>query len=149
MNKKPNVCQYERFIKSYVAIYKGTKQVNCMFSMKFIFNFFFFRPAYAQGNEKWRNLKILRDHEKIEKEIDRMILEYKSKQSQALFTVWGRQSAANQISVATRLITDITPYSASRVHDNAASNASTSLQSSKPNKVDNFTLTHLVLNLLL
>ena len=83
MNKKPNVCQYERFIKSYVAIYKGTKQVNYMFSIKFIFNLFFFRSAYAQGNEKWRNLKILGDHATIEKEIDRMILEYKSKQSQA------------------------------------------------------------------
>ena len=78
-----------------------------------------------------------------------MILEYKSKQSQTVFTVWGRQSAANQISIATKILTDITPDSASRVNDNAASDASTSLQSSKRNKVDNFTLTHLVLNLLL
>jgi hypothetical protein len=39
------------------------------------------------GNERWKNLKALVDNEKIEKEIDQMIVEYKSKQPQTLFHV--------------------------------------------------------------
>ncbi len=41
-------------------------------------------------------MKALGDNEKIEKEIDRMILEYKSIQPRTLFNVWARKSITNQ-----------------------------------------------------
>ncbi len=39
---------------------------------------FFYQMAFSNGNEKWKNMKALDDNEKIEKEFDRMILEYTS-----------------------------------------------------------------------
>ena len=48
------------------------------------------------GNEQWKNLKTLGNNEKIEKEIDRMRIEYKSKQPQTLFHVWAKQPTTNQ-----------------------------------------------------
>ncbi|CAF4225730.1 unnamed protein product [Rotaria magnacalcarata] len=85
MNKKLKNSQYDRFIKSYVSVFKGTKEA-----------------AYAKENENWEKFKVLDDQEKIEKEIYRMTLEYKSKQPQSLFVVWARKSTANQISFTTK-----------------------------------------------
>ena len=64
---------------------KHRRELHVFYEIHMYNSFFLLQAAYAyaQGNEKWRNLKILGDHEKIEKDIDRMILEYKSKQSQA------------------------------------------------------------------
>ncbi|CAF1516241.1 unnamed protein product [Rotaria sordida] len=58
MNNKQPVSLYHRFIKSYVEMHKGSRQA-----------------AYNNGNQQWNYLKRLGDDEKIEKEIDRMILE--------------------------------------------------------------------------
>ncbi|CAF4344729.1 unnamed protein product, partial [Rotaria magnacalcarata] len=91
MNKKLKISQYDRFIKSYVSVFKGTKEA-----------------AYAKGNENWKKFKVLDDQEKIEKEIYRMTLEYKSKQPQSLFAVWARKSTANQISFTTKQSVNIT-----------------------------------------
>ncbi len=41
-------------------------------------------------------MKTLDDKENIEQEINRMILEYKSKQQQTLFVVWARKLLTNQ-----------------------------------------------------
>ncbi|CAF4370496.1 unnamed protein product [Adineta steineri] len=65
---------YQRYIKSYVAVFEGTTEA-----------------AYLKGNQQWRNLKA-KDIKNIEKEIHRLTLEQKLKQPQSLFTVWGRQS---------------------------------------------------------
>ncbi|CAF4890528.1 unnamed protein product, partial [Rotaria socialis] len=91
MNKKLKNSQYDRFIKSYVSVFKGTKEA-----------------AYAKGNENWKKFKVLDDQEKIEKEIYRMTLEYKSKQPQSLFAVWARKSTGNQISFTTKQSVNIT-----------------------------------------
>ncbi|CAF3712034.1 unnamed protein product [Rotaria sordida] len=69
---------YQRYIKSYVAVFKGAKET-----------------AYLKGNQQWKNLKAAGDNENIEKEIHRLTLEQKLKQPKTLFTVWGRQSTTN------------------------------------------------------
>ncbi|CAF4376835.1 unnamed protein product, partial [Rotaria sordida] len=78
MNNKPANSLYQRYIKSYVAVFKGTKEA-----------------AYLKGNKQWNNLKAAVDNENIEKEIYRMTLEHKLNQPQTLFTVWARQSTTN------------------------------------------------------
>ncbi|CAF4013950.1 unnamed protein product [Rotaria magnacalcarata] len=78
MNKKQKVSCYHRFIKSYVAIFKGTKGA-----------------AFLHGNEKWRNMKTLGDDKIIEKEITRLIIECKAKRPDTLFSVWARTTNVN------------------------------------------------------
>jgi len=44
-------------------------------------------------------LKAFGDNEMIKKKINRMILEFKAKQAQSLFTVWAKKSIPNQNSI--------------------------------------------------
>ncbi|CAF3880396.1 unnamed protein product, partial [Rotaria sp. Silwood1] len=78
MNNNSANSLYQRYMKSYVAVFKGTKEA-----------------AYLKGNQQWKNLKAAGDNENIEKEIHRLTLEQKLKQPQTLFTVWGRQSTTS------------------------------------------------------
>ncbi|CAF1469084.1 unnamed protein product, partial [Adineta steineri] len=60
---------YRRYIKSYVAVFKGTTEA-----------------AYLKGNQQWKNLKAT-DIENIEREIHRLTLEQKLKQPIFIYIV--------------------------------------------------------------
>ncbi|CAF4485859.1 unnamed protein product [Rotaria sp. Silwood2] len=121
MNRKLTSSQYNRFIKSYVAVFKGTRET-----------------AFSKGNEQWIILKKLDDNDKIEKEIDRMTLEIKSKQPQSLFTVWARKSVTNQNSSSILKSMEIAANVTSESDVScvsAVSSCSHSIKSSKHNRI--------------
>ncbi|CAF1233413.1 unnamed protein product [Rotaria sordida] len=117
MNNKPANSLYQRYIKLYVAVFKGTKEA-----------------AYLKGNKQWNNLKAAGDNENIEKEIHRMTLEPKLKQPQPLFTVWARQSTTsinpvhNSNSMVNLAVTE-TDTTTTKVNDTNTSSASNSSSS--------------------
>ncbi|CAF4663525.1 unnamed protein product, partial [Rotaria sp. Silwood2] len=125
MNNNPANSLYQRYIKSYVAVFKGTKEA-----------------AYLKGNKQWNNLKAAGDNEKIEKEIYRMTLEHKLNQPQTLFIVWARQSTtsvnpnhnSNSTIDSAATETDIT----TKVED---TNTSSACNSSSSKKLSNCTMT--------
>ncbi|CAF1560054.1 unnamed protein product, partial [Didymodactylos carnosus] len=71
-SKRKSTSLYDRFINAFVDQHKGTR-----------------KDAYADGNTRWKSLK-LEGHDEIEEEISRMIIEGRkgNPKTQTLFTSW-------------------------------------------------------------
>ncbi len=139
MNNNSGNFLYQRYIKSYVVVFKGTKEVRyLLFIKQNILCYFFPLGSNLKGNQQWKNLKAAGDDANIEKEIHRMTLEHKLKQPQTLFTVWARQSTTStnsthdSISIMNSVVTET---NTTRKTDDT--NTSSASNSSSSNKLSN------------